>query len=208
MAFILSVYGLPAAALTTFILALKDAILAAMVAAYQRCASIVSISPDWTPSQTDVNTAMQAAQDHAQSVVQTYQNELTNVVQGFAESYKAANNGSLDGILGPMGDMLADWSTTRTAYKAEQVAGYECGLGAEQGFQAFVVDLASGALIDPQTGEVLSGGDYAIAVLPAESSHDECRDYAGLTFDITDADELPEFPLHGGCPHYKTLVTL
>ena len=211
---ILDAFGLTADALSALVDAIKNALLDAMAAAYQRCLSALGLTSAsdaaaWTPTQENITTATQLAQSHAESIVQTYQRELVNVVQGYAQSYESAN-GSLDGIEGPMGDLLTQWTATRSAYKSEQITGYECGLGAEQGFQAFVADLASGSLIDPETGEVLSGdsGDYAIAVLPAESSHDECRDYAGQTFDVQEADSLPEFPLHAGCPHYKTLVMM
>lgn len=188
--------------------ALRDAIVAAMLAsmltAYNRWAVLTGAVSALQPDRQMIE---QQAQEHADSIAATYTRELGNATETYLQAWQKAN-GSLDGVEGPLAQMLSDWSDARMQFKAVQIAGYETGFGANMGTAQFVQDLLTGALIDTTTGEVLSPDEYGIGVVPGESSSDLCKDYAGRLFGLDEIDDIPAFPIHANCRHERIIVPL
>lgn len=206
--FILSVFGLGSDAIATIASAIKDAVLSMIQSAYRLWNALFGANQDdWTPSQDTIDAVEQVAQDQAETIAATYGQELGNAVDDYLSAYQDAN-GSLDGAIVPLSQMLGDWTETRMIYKSQQIAGYETGSGMDQGTMLFVQDLVSGGLIDTETGEVLDPSNYGVGVIPGESSSDICKEYAGQLFPLEEAFDIPDFPVHPWCPHEKILVPL
>jgi hypothetical protein len=184
--------------------AIQEAILMSMVSAYNRWALLVGAVSVLQPDKQQI---AQQAQSHADSIVATYTRDLGNATTTYLQVWQQAN-GTLDGVEGPLSQMLGDWTTARLQYKSAQIAGYETGCGAGTGTTQFIQDLLSGDLIDATTGEVLSPDDYGIGVIPAESSSDLCKEFAGRLFSLDEIDSIPDFPIHANCPHELIIVPL
>jgi hypothetical protein len=152
----------------------------------------------WMPTTEQEGQLSTAAQEHVSSIASTYADNLQNAIQQFLDAGDAPS----------LGAQLATWADARADWKSDQVAGYEVSYGTEQGTTAFIIDLLDGNLVDSLTGEVLDGADYAVGVVPDESSNDLCADYAGQQFPLDEAEDIPDFPMHPGCPHYKIIVPL
>lgn len=184
--------------------AIVAAILASVLAAYNRWSLLTGVVPALQPDRQMIE---QQAQAHADSIVATYTRELGSATTTYLSAWQQAN-GNLNGVEGPLSQMLSDWTTARMQYKAAQIASYETGFGVDAGTIQFVQDLTSGDLIDATTGEVLSPDEYGIGVVPGESSSDLCKEYAGRLFSLDEIDDIPSFPIHAGCPHERIIVLL
>lgn len=207
LALLLAAYMLSAGDVRTMSAALATGYLVSMQAAYQEAASTVGSSDgqNWTPSQDDQQTAQTWAEAQAAGIAATYASDLKGAITTFLDTWQK-EKGNLQGAQQAATTILGQWAQKRAAWKSQQVSNYSCGSGGQAGTDAFLVDLEGGYLIDTETGEAIAIGDYAIAVLPETSSNDLCRDFAGYLFDISEDDAIPDFPIHGNCPHEKVLV--
>ncbi|SRR6266487_1020081 len=204
--YILQVFGLSVSDLAALAASIRDALLAAVRGAYRRWNKLTGASSqDWMPLPAQVKQIEMQAQEHAGMIAQTYERELSNAASTYIDAWRSANE-TLDGIEEPLMSMLSEWTAARTRYKSVQIAGYETGTGADLGTTQFVQDLMNGDLIDADTGEVIDSEQYEIGVVPSESSGDICSAYAGQVFSMEEADEIPEFPMHGNCIHEKILI--
>lgn len=194
-------FGLTDADTAVLTAAILLAMRSSMQSSYRRWNSTLGANNHmWMPTTKQEETLAAVAQEHADSIASTYADNLQNAIQQFLGD-GAGNPASL-------GEMLTTWAAARADWKSDQVAGYETSYGTEQGTMEFITDLLGGNLVDSLTGEVLDPNDYAVGVVPDESSNDLCAEYAGQQFPLEEVDDIPDFPIHPGCPHYKIIVPL
>ena len=95
--------------------------------------------------------------------------------------------------------MMATWLAQRAAWKSDQIARTTVGQGANAGTTDAKQSIDDGTWEqDPST--------LCVTVLPAESSHDICSQYAGQVFPYEDYDDIPDFPIHPNCPHQRLIL--
>jgi len=184
-------------ALATLILAGR---IAAMKAAYNQASSVIGASTDWAPDAELTKMAEKASEKDAESITVTYGSDLESVATGFVESWMIDHE-TLDGCEAAAKAELASWATTRAEWKSEQITGYTCGSGANDGVDLWIGDVVDGDFDIPDD---ISLDDIQVEIQPSESSKDECEDYAGNRYDFD--EDLPDFPMHENCPHRKVIV--
>jgi hypothetical protein len=93
------------------------------------------------------------------------------------------------------------WLNGFVKWKAPQIAKTTWYAGVSAGTQDWIGD-HMGWLSDQDTPLV------AVQVVPETAVCDECKQYAGQTYDIGELDSLPDFPLHPNCQHSIEIITL
>jgi hypothetical protein len=196
MAFLLSHSEITAMATLIFTARMDSA-----KASYQQASDTIGADTDWEPSNALQRQLRDSSEQDAQSISATYKADLGVQATSFVESWMTTHE-SLEGCEAAARAELAQWATTRAEWKSEQVAGYTCGSGANTGTNEWIDDLIDED-IDLPAG--ISADDVIVTVLPEESSNDICKEYAGQSFDIDEIDDIPDFPVHLGCPHRKVI---
>lgn len=192
--------------------AILTARLAAWKATYAAAAKTAGATlPDGgpTPSAAQERTQQRESDAAAASIAATYARDLAAHAATFTQDWLKSHDGSLDGAEGALRSDLAAYSATRADGKGEQVAQYETGVGGNDGTQAAIDDLDSGDLpVYDDEGQLLSDllSMLYVAILPDDSSPDECMEYAGNCYSFDDAPSL-DFPLHPNCIHAVYLIT-
>lgn len=158
----------------------------------------------WAPSQALEDAAREAADEAAQSIADTYADDLVRNATRFLENWMDDHDGDLEGSQGALRDTLGYYTSERAAWKSEQVAEYETGVGGQAGTQAAISDLSDGTLTD-DTGAALDTSLLAVAVLPETTSADFCAEFAGNVYAFDDAPAL-NFPAHLMCQHYTVVL--
>jgi len=182
--------------------------LAALTASYEDAAATMGadVPDDWQPPD-DLHDAMrQAAEANARHIADTYRADMEATALAFLLAWQAQHDGSLDGARDALREHLANWCTTRAAWKSSQVAQYETASAADDGTEQFIQELLDGTALD-SNGDPIDSRGAVVAILPDYSSPDGiCSDYAGETFPLEDYDLLPDYPAHQNCIHEKTIV--
>lgn len=179
--------------------------LAAMTATYSQAASVVGASAGgWQPAD-DVKQAIedQLAQDAA-GIADTFVGLVQNAASAFLDGW-AESQDSLDGAASALATTLTGTADTLTGWKADQIADCTLTGGIDDGTDAFCADYLAGDLL---AGDDIDPSQLAVAVLPMEATGEDCEPYAGELFDIEEYQVIPDFPLHPGCKHHKTVVYL
>lgn len=184
--------------------------LAALKASYHHGARIVGSTSTAPDSSDELSTH---AASWAASIVATYNASLRLNIDSFLSSWVAAHetiDGAVQGLIG----FLRHWTQQRVAWKSDQIAQAAVATGADAGTEQFVSDLLTApAGTDeaspnaPDEDSPLDLSNVFITVLPEESSHDSCSQYAGELFSLDEYDDLPYFPMHPGCPHFRTICS-
>lgn len=176
--------------------------IASMKAAYSQANDVVGIDgDDWEPDAELQSMAKSASEQDAESIASTYKDDLEAVATAFVLAWMLDHE-SLDGCEAAARKEIAVWAIARAEWKSVQIADYTCGSGANDGTDMWIGDFLDGDLDLP---DGVSEDDVEITVLPEESSNDLCSEYAGKTFDINEYDDIPDFPIHTGCPHRKVV---
>lgn len=177
--------------------------IASMKAAYSQANDVVGIDgDDWEPDAELQSMAKSASEQDAESIASTYKDDLEAVATAFVLAWMIDHE-SLDGAESAARKEIAVWAIARAEWKSKQIADYTCGSGANDGTSMWVADVIDGEFELPD-GVTLD--DIELTVLPEESSHDECENYAGETFSLDEFDDIPDFPLHPSCPHHVVVV--
>lgn len=183
--------------------AMTSAIIVARIASarasYARASDTAGVDgSDWEPSDDLTQEIGDTSEQDAEGIAATYRDDLGIVVAGFVTSWLGTHD-TLDGCEAAARHEVATWATDRAAWKSEQIANYTGGSGANSGTNQWVDDLSDGEF------DGVNPDDVEITVLPEESSNDLCREYAGEVFEMSEYDTIPDFPIHGGCPHRKVV---
>jgi hypothetical protein len=184
--------------------AIAAARLASMQAAYDRANGQVGLNSEWVASQDLIDQVNAQADLDAESIAETYRNDLEITTRSFLEGY-LKSQGTLEGASAAAISMLNGQTAERATWKTEQIVNATCGAGANGGTIAWIDDFLNG-LIDLPDG--IDPNSMNIAVLPVESSSDFCHIYAGELYAIDDLDYLPKFPAHPNCIHRIEIVYL
>lgn len=93
---------------------------------------------------------------------------------------------------------IGEWFTGFLPWKSEQIAQNTWSEGDNDGTEQFVADAVN------------SGDDYSgliVKVMPASSSSDYCKDFAGNTYLFDEiGGDVPSFPTHANCIHYIVVI--
>lgn len=195
-------YGLKTKDKHSLVLALVAAFLAAFRAAYMRSAKNAGVSVTWTPDIADESQAQQIAEQDAESIANTYDDDLKRTVEVFLLAWKRTHDDE-KGALPEMMVMLTVWCKARAHWKAEQITRVTIGRGLSAGTAALVNGLLSGDV--PDTSGMGTKGLY-VAVIPATSSSDLCKAYAGYMWPIDKYPGLGTFPAHVNCIHSEIVL--
>lgn len=182
--------------------ALKLAYLMALHAAYVRSAKNAGTSSARQASIEEEAQAGEIAEQDVTSIAETYADDLQRAIDVFLSAWFSAH-GSHDGVKPHLAAMLTAWCKARAEWKSEQVARGIVGRGLSAGIATFVNDYLSGKIVD--TSGMGTDGLY-VAVVPATSSTDECKAYAGYMWPIEKYPGLGTFPSHVGCIHFEIIL--
>lgn len=177
--------------------------IASMKAAYSQANDVVGIDgDDWEPDAELQSMAKNASEQDAESIAGTYKDDLEAVATAFVVAWMLDHE-SLDGCEAAARKEIAVWAIARAEWKSKQIADYTCGSGANDGTDLWIGDVQDGKrkLTDGVTID-----DIEIEVVPSESSSDECKEWAGKRFSLSEALSVPTFPAHIGCIHRKIIV--
>jgi phage-related protein len=209
---ILNVYSFQDQEITTLSEAIVDARLLSMRVSYQHAQKVVGVPVNWEPSGSMRSRITRQSQKDAHGIATTFRNLLTSLLE---DLFQVKHVASWQDIFGTLSEAVSsviahikEWIRDLLPWKGQQIINASCGTGLNEGLDTFMKDLANGDIID-DSGKPLSieyMTDYAVRVLPVESSDDICRDYAGVTFALSDYDLIPAFPVHVNCPHYKEIL--
>lgn len=181
---------------------IRDCIMATMQSVYNRVGSLLQTTAQWVPDLTSIS---HQALSYAHDIARTYADEIRSAITNFVEQYEIANS-TIEGVQVPLASFLQEWLTARASYKARQIAGFSAGVGNEAAIAQCIKGINAG--IRDDAGNVIDPSDYCIQITPDESSSDVCSQYAGQSFPLDQADDLPSFPIHPNCPHQKHLVVV
>lgn len=191
--------------------AIAQARLAAYRATYAAAASTmgVTLPADWQPDEDTTDACDEDAQASADGIAQTYQRDLTAAALAYLAQWRDDHDGDLAGASGALGVYLHGWATDRAVWKSEQVANAEAGAGANDGIDDASGDALDGVLLGPD-GAPIDGSLYVVVIVPDDAAEPFCADYAGEMYDLSQYDELPDFPTdaHPNCIHEKWVVDI
>lgn len=184
---ILALFLLSSAAIAAFADAIYQAQMDAAEAAYTDAADAIGAdASDFTLPDGLLRTMAKAAQESAQSIVTTYNESITREAANYTGDVLHAH--------------LAEWAKERADWKSSQVSMYETSKGYSSGIDQMVSDILAGDLELPDN---IPMEDLVVTVLPDVSSPDECADYAGQSYPLSEADDvLSMFPAHANCIHW------
>lgn len=207
---ILSAYALTKDDITSLATIITQSRLNIAQTSYRRAQRTTGLAPNYTVKNSLQRQIERQSAKDAQSIAETYQDLLRTFLETMLEARSLSKTWSdvfsnvrdaVTALVAGVGVWLSDF----LPWKTKQIANVTCGSGLNDGIDQFIED-NYGNEIDTESGEVVNWKDYAVIVLPSESSSDLCKDYAGQTFDLSEYDTIPEFPAHTGCPHYKQIV--
>lgn len=183
--------------------ALAKGYLLAKAQAYQRAqakvAHVVHIRKPWHVSESDVARAQTWAMKQVEGIAQTYETLLRHEIESLPEERAL---GDLIGKAKQVAGAVSDWITGFLPWKTKQVADNTWSTGDNNGTEQFVNDVQDEGNVD----ELASDGILRLQIMvePGTSSSDTCATYAGNTYSLS--DDVPNFPIHTNCIHYKTIV--
>jgi hypothetical protein len=184
---------------------LAKSYLLAKTQAYNRAISrtkhVVTIRKPWQPGESDVESAQKWATTQVDGIAETYETLLQHAIEQMAEQPHEA----IGDVIGKVKDVvgkIGDWFKGFLPWKTQQVADQTWNEGDNDGTEQFIDEVQD----DKNVDEVVSGGRsmLRVVILPANSSSDFCSDYAGQSFSLN--DNIPEFPAHVGCIHYREMT--
>jgi hypothetical protein len=181
---------------------------AAYTSAYTAAAYAAGETPpdDWRPSDAALTALATAAFTAAQQIAATYRDDLERAAADAVDAWLTKHPGA--DMTGPVERDLAHevkaWADARADWKAQQVGQYETASAAQQATADAASDLTDGTLTGAD-GLPLDMESLQVAVLPAESSPDECADIGGQVFAFDDAPSL-DLPAHPFCVHYWVII--
>lgn len=173
---------------------LSAAYLAAQQRGANRARAALGASTDWTPTSDQQRQADDQGKEDAASIAATYKDLLTGYL--LAQSFNSAAEARAG---------VVSWASKTAQWKSAQITNWTAGTGNNTGASETVDQALDGDLVDAETGVVIDASAYDFEVQPAESSKDECAEYAGNTYPLGQWGEVPDFPIHGFCPHQKVV---
>ncbi len=176
---------------------LSAAYLSAQQRGANRARAALGAATDWTPTREQQRQAGVQGKEDAASIAATYKDLLTGYL--LAQSFSSPAEAHAG---------VASWSSKTAQWKSAQITNWTAGTGNNAGASETVGQALSGDLVDVETGVVIDASAYDFEVQPAESSKDACAEYAGNTYPLGQWDEVPDFPIHGFCPHQKVVSYL
>lgn len=181
--------------------------LTAYVTSYRHAVTTAggAIGHDWQPDDATLRKLSAAALAAAQAIAATYQEDLHSAaaaaVDAWLKQQAAAGATSSASVPRDLAHDVQTWANDRAQWKAQQVGQYETGQAAHQATLDAHDDLLAGDWTD-ESGDPLLDllSILYVAILPAESSLDECSEFAGNVYRFDDAPQL-DFPAHQNCIH-------
>jgi hypothetical protein len=177
----------------------------AIMQAYTRAAAVAHLHPSGIYGTRENirsnHTALPWAEEQAHSIIGTYREQVAKFV---SESHAEGNlNEGLvhraKEIIQKVASSIADF----LSWKIPQIVNVAWMTGTNEGTDQAVQDILDEATTPD--GSDIPVQNMRVRVLPMESSNDLCAEWAGRDFDLTEYDDIPDFPIHPGCPHYKEL---
>src|SRR6185312_16516258 len=165
--------------------------------AYQKAVAttehIARIKHPWTPGKTDADKAQQWASEQVESIASTYQELLTHALE---EALTQEERAIVDAV-GKAVKAVKEWFKEFLPWKTKQIADYTWNKGGNDGTSEWIEDIQGDDVEwegdDPSIQDL---SKFQIMVIPDESSSDFCADYAGNSYPIEQAGDLPSFPAH------------
>lgn len=189
------------------ITALADAIALAMQsslqASYRWAAHLAGVASEWFLPAEEKQRLQTLAEQHAESIAETFVTDLDRTVNTFLDAYEAEVGSIDEGATQAVSDLLSEWIPARDGWKIPQISEYSTAIGASDGTSNFILDVLNGdtELTDDEISSLWVG------VLPEDASTlDICSEYAGYMVPIAQSDELPFFPAHENCYHFIEII--
>lgn len=200
---LLSSFWLTAAEIEVLAAAIALGMQSSMQASYRWSAHLSGVASEWFLPDGEKQRLQKLATEHAQGIAQTYQSDVERTVTKFLDAYEEAHGAIDDGAIQGVQDLLVEWGPAHTGWKAPQISQYSCGIGGSDGTSNFILDALNGDT-DLSDDEIAA---LWVGVLPEDAATtDECAEWAGQMVHIENADTMPYFPSHDGCPHYITII--
>ena len=177
--------------------------LLAKAQAYQRAQThaghVVRIHKPWQVSESEVKKSQQWASKQVESIAETYETLLRHAIEELPQERAI---GDVIGGIKNVVSAIGDWISGFLPWKVKQIADNTWSTGDNAGTEQFIDDVQDENNVD----EVEDDGLLRLQILiePDHSSSDFCQDYAGNTYALS--DNIPSFPAHVNCRHYKTIV--
>jgi 2'-5' RNA ligase len=151
---------------------------------YSRDMQAIGLTPQIEESLiSKVGDLLAWGREQVTSIVSTLQEQLANFLD------------SLSADVADLAEQISGWIDRYSAYKSEQIANVAWGTGAHEGTRAAIADILDAP------SDVVDTAQIRVRVVPSESSSDFCKEWAGQSVPIDEADTLPYFPAHPGCIH-------
>lgn len=177
---------------------LQEAIYEAQLEAYTTAfqahvkATGAKLPNNWAPASAVTDAMQQYAEREADDIVTTWTDSLTRLV---SEQEGASEMDDID----VMQAELQDYADNYADYKSEQIAKTEAVKGADRSVNDFTDAVQSGVV---QMAEAAQAA-LICAILPTTAGDSLCGEWAGAYVPLSEADSLPDMPLHPNCGHVK-----
>jgi len=177
--------------------------LLAKAQAYQRARSktahVVRMRKPWQVTESEVEKSQQWASQQVESIAETYETLLRHALEEMPQ--ERALGDIISGIKNVV-SAVGDWISGFLPWKTQQIADNTWSTGENAGTDQFVDDVQD----EDNAEELEDDGLLRLQILiePGHSSSDTCAAYAGNTYNLS--DDVPNFPMHINCIHYKTIV--
>jgi hypothetical protein len=198
----------------------------------------ITLAHPWTPTPGDRISAEAWARTIATGIATTYQTLLSHFLERLPVFAAADNNGTAsapakesahatgeEGMVGTLTGIAASikaWLMQMLSWKIPQIVQNVYGTGANAGTERAIHDIlaelgnlatsllanANARATNPQGLLAKLLAHIRVRVLPATSSGDFCRKYAGKSYSLAEAASLPSFPAHPSCIHYKEVYVV
>ena len=151
------------------------------------------LPPNWEPPLKVLEQFQSYASKTTADIISSYDTQIDNLVDDVTRDFNEDPNTDTEGIE----QIFAAQVTSFVLWKSKQIARTETNTGANSAADDMVDAIQSGELTVSNTD------DLVVVVMPDTSSNDVCADWAGQYVPISQADEVPDFPIHPNCIHLK-----
>lgn len=181
---------------------LAKSYLLAKAQAYQKAVAttqhVARIRHPWVPGKQDATKAQTWAREQVESIANTYQELLSHAVeQALVQEERAIGD-----VVGKAVKAVKGWFRGFLPWKTEQIAQDTWNTGDNDGTRQWIEDIQGDDVEwegdDPSIQDL---SRFQITVIPDNSSSDFCANYAGNSYPIEEAGDIPQFPAHVGCIH-------